>query len=65
MLISYNEVGFKEANIKALCYIGDSIKKIKDYTKGYIREKGISFKSIFKVANIIHISLKGYRFRLN
>ncbi|KFZ20533.1 hypothetical protein V501_00065 [Pseudogymnoascus sp. VKM F-4519 (FW-2642)] len=65
MLISCNEVGFEEANIEALCRIGDSTKKVKDRTKGYIGEKGIGFKSVFKVANVVHISSKGYRFRLD
>jgi hypothetical protein len=65
MLIGCNEVGFEKANIDALCRIGYSTKRAKDRTKGYIGEKGIGFKSVFKVANVVHISSKGYRFKLD
>jgi hypothetical protein len=65
MLIDCNEIGFKKENIEALCCIGDSTKKAKDRTKGYIGEKGIGFKSVFKVANVVHISSKGYSFRFD
>jgi hypothetical protein len=40
-------------------------KKIKDRTKGYIGEKGIGFKSVFKVANVVHIYSKAYSFRFD
>ncbi|KAH6668745.1 hypothetical protein B0J14DRAFT_518033 [Halenospora varia] len=65
MRIDCNEIGFKKENIEALCRIGDSTKKVKDRTKGYIGEKGIGFKSVFKVANVVHISSKGYSFRFD
>ena len=63
--IDCNEVGFGKKNIEALCRIGDSTKKVKDRTKGYIGEKGIGFKSVFKVANAVHISSKAYSFRFD
>lgn len=65
MRIDCNEVGFEKENIEALCRIGDSTKKVKDRTKGYIGEKGIGFKSVFKVANVVHISSKAYSFRFD
>jgi hypothetical protein len=65
MRIDCNEVGFEKENIEALCRIGHSTKKVKDHTKGYIGEKGIGFKSVFKVANVVHISSKAYSFRFD
>jgi hypothetical protein len=63
--IDCNEVGFDKANVEALCRIGFSTKKDKERTKGYIGEKGIGFKSIFKVADTVHISSKGYAFKFD
>ncbi|PMD56096.1 uncharacterized protein K444DRAFT_72149 [Hyaloscypha bicolor E] len=63
--IDCNEVGFNKANVEALCRIGFSTKKDKERTKGYIGEKGIGFKSIFKVADTVHISSKGYAFKFD
>jgi hypothetical protein len=65
MRVECNEVGFNRENIEALCRIGDSTKKVKARTKGYIGEKGIGFKSVFKVANVVHICSKGYSFRFD
>lgn len=65
MRIDCNEVGFERENVEALCRIGDSTKKASDRTKGYIGEKGIGFKSVFKVADVVHISSKAYSFRLD
>jgi hypothetical protein len=65
LLMECNEVGFKEANIEALCRIGDSTKKARDRTKGYIGEKGIGFKSVFNVADVVHISSNNYSFRFD
>ncbi|KAF8854837.1 hypothetical protein BDZ45DRAFT_693078 [Acephala macrosclerotiorum] len=65
MRVDCNEVGFEKENIEALCRIGHSTKKVRDRTKGYIGEKGIGFKSVFKVANVVHISSKAYSFRLD
>ena len=41
-----NEVGFREEHVLALCSIGASTKKASD--AGYIGNKGIGFKSVFK-----------------
>lgn len=46
-----NERGFTEANLRALCTVSESTKKVEDNRKGYIGEKGIGFKSVFKVAS--------------
>lgn len=48
-----------------ICRIGHSTKNSNDRAKGYIGEKGIGFKSVFKVADIVHIYSKAYSFRLD
>lgn len=45
--IDSNEDGFSYENVEALCSVGKSTKKGRS---GYIGEKGIGFKSVFKVA---------------
>lgn len=65
MRVDCNEVGFEKENIEALCRIGHSTKKVQDRTKGYIGEKGIGFKSVFKVANVVYISSKAYSFKFD
>lgn len=42
-----NEDGFNDANLRAICNIGQSSKK---GSQSYIGEKGIGFKSVFMVA---------------
>jgi hypothetical protein len=54
VIIDLNEDGFTEANIKAICSTGDSTKS-KANTNGYIGEKGIGFKSVFRAAHKVHI----------
>jgi hypothetical protein len=65
LLIDCNEVGFTKANVEALCRIGASTKKSRERSTGYIGEKGIGFKSIFKVAETVHISSMGYAFKFD
>ncbi|KAL8930621.1 MAG: hypothetical protein Q9208_000492 [Pyrenodesmia sp. 3 TL-2023] len=52
IIIDSNEDGFSESNIRAICSVGNSTKK---HSAGYIGEKGIGFKSVFKVAQKVHI----------
>lgn len=65
LLISCNEVGFKRENVEALCCIGDSTKRVGDRTRGFIGEKGIGFKSVFKVADVVRIHSRAYSFALD
>ncbi|GFH15830.1 DUF3883 domain-containing protein [Haematococcus lacustris] len=44
-----NEVGFSEANLRALCDVGRSTKA---NVSGYIGQKGIGFKSVFRVREV-------------
>jgi hypothetical protein len=47
IIVLNNEQGFSAQNIKALCDIGNSTKK--GSNAGYIGQKGIGFKSVFRV----------------
>lgn len=62
LVVSNNEVGFSPANVRALCSAGESSKKNK---VGYIGEKGIGFKSVFKVTDTPEIHSNGYHFRFD
>lgn len=57
-----NEIGFNEEQIKAICSFGNSTKS-KDKNSGFIGEKGIGFKSVFKITDFPAISSNGYRFK--
>ncbi|KAI6837322.1 hypothetical protein KC350_g6092 [Hortaea werneckii] len=55
LFIGCNEVGFTAENVKAICRIACSTKKVEGSQKGYIGEKGIGFKAVFKVADMVWI----------
>ena len=59
IIIDSNEDGFTEANVRAICSTGESTKSI---SKGYIGEKGIGFKSVFKVASKVYIQSEPFSF---
>lgn len=61
LIVENNEVGFQKENVEAICSVGRSTK-IKD--QGYIGEKGIGFKSVFRVTSCPHIFSRGFRFSL-
>lgn len=63
LLIENNEVGFSPENVDAICNVGKegSTKTGRD---GYIGEKGIGFKSVFRISSIPHIFSNGYAFNL-
>lgn len=60
-----NEIGFTFRQLDALTRIGKSTKQAADGCKGYIGEKGIGFKSVFKVADVVRIASGCYEFELN
>lgn len=60
--IQCNEEGFSRENIQALCRTGRSSKQP---GKGYTGEKGIGFKSVFKLAKRAHIRSPPYYFELD
>ncbi|ESO85046.1 hypothetical protein LOTGIDRAFT_131097, partial [Lottia gigantea] len=55
-----NELGFKEVEIKAICDVGRSTKGKHKY--GYIGQKGIGFKSVFRITDRPEIHSNGYHF---
>ena len=59
IVIDSNEDGFSENNIRAICSVGNSTKK---HSAGYIGEKGIGFKSVFKIAQKVHIQSGPFSF---
>ncbi|KAK6840834.1 hypothetical protein PG987_001694 [Apiospora arundinis] len=54
-----NEDGFTDANLKAICAVGQSSKH---GGQGYVGEKGIGFKSVFMAAYRVHIQSGGLSF---
>lgn len=60
LVIQNNEEGFDEKNVDALCGIG---KSTKTKAVGYIGEKGIGFKSVFRVTDEPHIYSNGFQFK--
>jgi hypothetical protein len=56
IVVDCNENGFTEGDVQAICSTGESSKK---GVVGYVGEKGIGFKSVFKVASRVHIQ-SGY-----
>jgi len=63
--VTNNEIGFKENNVNAICKIGKTTKVSKNGLKGYIGEKGLGFKSVFRVTDQPHIFSNGYQFKFN
>lgn len=61
MIIKNNEVGFTDDDVKAICDVGRSNKK-KNSGCIYIGEKGIGFKSVFKITNKPQIYSNCFRF---
>ncbi|XP_034415421.1 protein NO VEIN isoform X2 [Cyclopterus lumpus] len=58
-----NETGFQEKNIRAICDVGRSTKGKHKY--GYIGQKGIGFKSVFKVTDCPEIHSNGFHLRFD
>ena len=57
-----NETGFQKKHFEALCDVGVTTKSKHE---GYIGEKGIGFKSVFRVSAQPHIFSAGYQFRFD
>ncbi len=61
LIFQNNETGFSSENINAICAVG---KSTKSKAQGYIGEKGIGFKSVFRITSTPHILSNSYRFCL-
>eukprot|EP01083_Nonionella_stella_P211429 764498_1 len=58
-----NERGFSEKDIRALCDVGKSTKP--KHAAGYIGQKGIGFKSVFRVTHAPEIHSNGFHVRFD
>ncbi|XP_046887908.1 protein NO VEIN [Hypomesus transpacificus] len=58
-----NETGFQEKNVRAICDVGRSTKG--KHKHGYIGQKGIGFKSVFKVSDRPEIHSNGFHLRFD
>lgn len=63
ILVLNNEVGFTESNIRAICDVGKSTKGA--HRSGYIGQKGIGFKSVFRITDTPAIHSNGYHIRFD
>ncbi|KAJ3090554.1 hypothetical protein HK102_003386 [Quaeritorhiza haematococci] len=63
IVVGNNEVGFSVANIRALCDIGKSTKSAKE--AGYIGQKGIGFKAVFRVSKVPQVHSRGFHIEFN
>jgi hypothetical protein len=59
-----SDVITREQHVRAISKIGESTKSLGE-TKGFIGEKGIGFKSVFKIANVVHVHSTPYSFRFD
>lgn len=58
-----NEIGFLEKNIRAICDVGRSTKGA--HRSGYIGQKGIGFKSVFRVTDTPEVHSNGYHIKFD
>ncbi|KZP08811.1 hypothetical protein FIBSPDRAFT_900968 [Athelia psychrophila] len=68
MGVQCNEVGFRAEDVVAICKVGASTKKNVEGYIGHVLvkgEKGIGFKSVFRVADVVHIASGDYKFKLD
>ncbi|BAY63717.1 hypothetical protein NIES22_38050 [Calothrix brevissima NIES-22] len=59
IIVQNNERGFSEDNVRAICNVGRSTKT---KVEGYIGEKGIGFKSVFRISDEPQIFSNGFQF---
>ena len=62
ILVQNNEIGFQEEHVRTICKVG---KSTKSKIEGYIGEKGIGFKSVFKITDEPMIISNGFQFKFN
>ncbi|CAI0380265.1 unnamed protein product [Linum tenue] len=63
IVVLNNECGFSAQNIRALCDVGNSTKKVSG--AGYIGQKGIGFKSVFRVTDAPEIHSNGFHVKFD
>ncbi|KAF5840300.1 hypothetical protein DUNSADRAFT_17269, partial [Dunaliella salina] len=57
IMVLNNEVGFSESNLRALCDVGRSTKSA---ALGYIGQKGIGWKSVFRITETPSVHSRGF-----
>lgn len=62
LVIHCNELGFTDDDVVGICDIGRSTKRQSATTTG---EKGIGFKSVFRLADLVWIASNGFTFKLD
>lgn len=62
--VDCNEVGFTPKNVEAICTIRGSTKSWHNH-RGRTGEKGIGFKSVFKIADVVWISSREFSFKFD
>ncbi|KAK4642365.1 hypothetical protein QC761_508110 [Podospora bellae-mahoneyi] len=68
LLVESNEIGFKKKNVRAICSAAESSKNTQrgcGIERRLIGEKGLGFKSVFKVASSVWIRSGHYSFRFD
>ncbi|CAE7237248.1 NOV, partial [Symbiodinium sp. CCMP2592] len=63
LALEYNETGFEESNVRALCDIAQSTKTSEE--RKYIGAKGIGFKSVFRVTDTPIVHSGDYHFHFD
>lgn len=63
VVVLNNELGFSEKNVRAICDVGRSTKGA--HHSGYIGQKGIGFKSVFRVTDKPEIHSGGYHIQFD
>jgi hypothetical protein len=63
--VDCNEKGFFSKHILAICQVGNSTKAKAKKIDGPIGEKGIGFKSVFKVADEVYITSRNFSFKFD
>ena len=63
IVVLNNEVGFSKENIRAICDVGKSTKGA--HRSGYIGQKGIGFKSVFRITDVPAIHSNGFHIKFD
>ncbi|XP_046338389.2 protein NO VEIN-like isoform X3 [Haliotis rufescens] len=63
VMVQNNENGFREKDIRALCDVGRSTKGKHKF--GYIGQKGIGFKSVFRVTDCPEVHSNGFHMKFD
>lgn len=63
IIVSNNEVGFRDIDLRAICDVGRTTKG--KHKLGYIGQKGIGFKSVFRVSDRPEIHSRGLHIKFD